>query len=279
MYMRLPRLTSLRRSLIPLAAICLVSAPAWAGGGDLLVAPTRLILDPGRGTEIVLNNVGSTPATFRISLELRRMTAEGTLEDVAPDQANAVEKAIVSMVSFSPRKVVLPPNLPQVIRVGIRAPADLPDGEYRGHMLFRAIPDAVAAAPPGAPKEGVSISLTPIYGVTIPIIVRKGNLLATASLSDAKLATSDDKPAIEFSISRVGTRSTYGTIRVMRPGVSKPLMEAKGIAVYPEIAKRSVLLPVTPEVAATLAGPVTIQYIEESEVGGKLLAELKTVLR
>jgi hypothetical protein len=65
----------------------------------------------------------------------------------------------------------------------------------------------------------------------------------------------------------------------MRPGVSKPLMEAKGIAVYPEIAKRSVLLPVTPEVAATLAGPVTIQYIEESEVGGKLLAELKTVLR
>jgi hypothetical protein len=58
-----------------IAAACvsaaLAAAPASAAG-DLLVAPTRLELDGFRGTEVVLNNIGSEAATYRISLELRR---------------------------------------------------------------------------------------------------------------------------------------------------------------------------------------------------------------
>ena len=57
-------------------------APAEAGVGDLLVAPTRIMLDGRKGTEIVLNNIGDAPATYRISVEFRRMTADGSLDDV-----------------------------------------------------------------------------------------------------------------------------------------------------------------------------------------------------
>ncbi len=63
----------------PFAAI---PAPAKAGVGDLLVAPTRIMLDGRKGTEIVLNNIGDAPATYRISVEFRRMTPDGRLEDV-----------------------------------------------------------------------------------------------------------------------------------------------------------------------------------------------------
>ena len=59
------------------------ATPAQAGVGDLLVAPTRIILDGRKGTEIVLNNVGDEPATYRISVEFRRMTADGQLADVS----------------------------------------------------------------------------------------------------------------------------------------------------------------------------------------------------
>ena len=37
--------------------------PASAGVGDLLVAPTRVILNGGRGTEIILDNIGEEVAT------------------------------------------------------------------------------------------------------------------------------------------------------------------------------------------------------------------------
>ena len=150
--------------LFTAAALGAVALPVHAAG-DLLVAPTRLILDGSRGTEVVLNNIGSEPATYRISLEIKRMTAEGGLDEIAEEDANSAERTALDMIAFSPRRVTLPPNQPQVVRVGVRVPEGTPPGEYRAHMLFRAVPDAVAATPadPAKPtSEGVSIALTPI---------------------------------------------------------------------------------------------------------------------
>ena len=53
--------------------------PARAGVGDLLVAPTRVVLNGRRGTEVILNNIGEDVATYRVTAELRRMTPEGKL--------------------------------------------------------------------------------------------------------------------------------------------------------------------------------------------------------
>ena len=55
------------------AASALAAVPATAGIGDLLVAPTRVILNGGRGTVIILKNVGEGTAPYRISAELRRV--------------------------------------------------------------------------------------------------------------------------------------------------------------------------------------------------------------
>jgi P pilus assembly chaperone PapD len=259
-------------------ALASISTPALAAG-DLLVAPTRVVLDGPRGTEVILNNVGNTPATYRISLELKRMTPEGQLEEVAPEKANDKEKSTLSMISYAPRRVVLAPNQPQAIRIGVRAPANLPDGEYRAHMLFRGIPDA---KPPSTepPKAGISIALVPIYGVTIPIIIRKGALKATAAISDAKMVKTEEGLAFAFTLARSGDRSTYGRVRVTKVGVPKPLIDARGIAVYAEISSRVVSLPVPPEVAAQLSGPVKIEYLDDSDNGsGGTIAAIQTVLR
>ena len=64
------------------AAACCSTAPSAHAAGDLLVAPTRVILDGSRGTEVVLNNIGAEPATYRVSLEIKRMTAEGGLDEI-----------------------------------------------------------------------------------------------------------------------------------------------------------------------------------------------------
>src|SRR3954462_1481749 len=88
-----------------IAAACnlAVPTPAVAGVGDLLVAPQRLVFDGGRGAEVILKNVGEEPATYRISVELRRMTEKGDLVDVTTP--SATDKAAEDMIIYAPRKV------------------------------------------------------------------------------------------------------------------------------------------------------------------------------
>lgn len=266
--------------LLTAAAFGAAASPVQATG-DLLVAPTRVILDGSRGTEVVLNNIGAEPATYRISLEIKRMTAEGGLDEIAEEKANAAEKTALDMIAFSPRRVTLPPNQPQVIRVGVRVPEGTPPGEYRAHMLFRAVPDAAAAVPAEAKpaSTGVSIALTPIYGITIPVIVRVGDLGADASIGEAWVGETQDGPAFNFDLARTGNRSVYGDIEVTRPGVSEPLLVARGIAVYPEVGRRKVSLRVPGELAAKLKGPVRIRYTEDREIGGGTIDEAERVVK
>ena len=258
-------------------ALLFAACPAYAGGGDQLVAPTRIVLDGRRGTEIILNNIGDDVATYRISVELRRMTPEGRLVDVA--EPNIAEKAAQEMILYAPRRVTLPPNQPQAIRLSARAPQGLADGEYRVHLLFRAIPAPRPAVPAGTKVEGVAFQLIPIYGVTIPVIVRLGNLEAKAGLANIRKVTDDGKPAIALDISRVGDRSTFGEIRVLKAGVANPIAVVRGVAVYTELGQRSVIVPIDPAHLADASGQVIVQYIEPTDTGPVTIAETTAILR
>ena len=66
---------------------------------------------------------------------------------------------------------------------------------------------------------------------------------------------------------------------MIKPGVEKPLIDARGIAVYAELADRRVIFPVDEELVARLKGPATIQYLEDIDAGGGVIAELQTVIR
>lgn len=275
-----------QRALLFAAALAGISgmmeAPA-AAQGDLLVAPTRIVLDGRRSTEVVLNNIGERPATYRITLEIKRMTPEGRLETIAVEAWNDGERAMNDMLVFSPRRVTLPPNQPQVIRIAARLPEGLADGEYRGHLLFRAVPDARAAAPAEGQVQvnqgGVAISLVPIYGVTIPVIVRRGQLSATATLINPRLTEeAPGRTVFSLDINRQGNRSLYGEILVTVPGQPTPVIVARGVGVYTELNLRTLNLAISPEQAALLrSGPVTIRYIEDRDAGSALIAELPGV--
>ena len=259
-----------------LAPALLMSPPAAAGVGDLLVAPTRIVLDGRRGTEVILNNIGDDVATYRISVELRRMTPEGRLVDV--EAPSAAEKSAQEMIFYAPRRITLPPGQPQSIRLSARAPQGLPDGEYRVHMLFRAVPPPRPAVAPQK-IEGVAFQLTPIYGVTIPVIVRLGNLEAKAGLANVRKVTDGGKPAIALDISRSGDRSTFGEVRVLKAGVADPIAIVRGVAVYTELGQRSVTIPIDPAHVAEANGPVTVQYVEPTDTGPVTIAETTAVLR
>nr|WP_314441644.1 molecular chaperone [uncultured Sphingomonas sp.] len=260
-----------------LAPLIALGTPATAGVGDLLVAPTRIILTSGRGTEIILNNIGEETATYRISVELKRMRKDGSFEEVV--EPNAQEATARDMIVYAPRRVVLPPRQPQTIRIAARAPAGLADGEYRVHLLFRAVPPAQPPVATPADFKGIGFALTPVYGVTIPVIVRLGNLSATAGIANVGKVMLDGRPAVSMELTRSGSRSTFGEVRVLKAGVKEPIAVQRGVAVYTELDRRLVTVPISEELAAQASGPVTVQYLETADGVSTMLAETSAVLR
>ena len=257
-------------------ALAALATPAWAQG-DLLVAPTRIIINNGGGAEVVLSNIGTEPATYRISAELRRMGEDGDFTEVTEAEASPAEQAALAMITFAPRRVTLLPGQPQAVRISIRPPAGLPDGEYRVHLNFRAVPAAlkpeVASAEPAA---GVSIKLIPVYGITSPVFVRRGKLEGSATLSGPHLVKAANGAFIELDLSRAGQRSVYGTL-IGKSARGEVLFELRGIAVYPEITHRKAQIPLSTEQLAKVKGPVKIEYRELPENGGGLIAEASAV--
>jgi len=262
------------RSAAFLAAFTTLSVTAPVNAqGDLLVAPTRVVLDGSRGTEVILSNIGSEEATYRIGLELRRMAENGRLVPVEKAEANDTEEAALGMIRYAPRRIALPPGQPQAVRLAARPGAELPDGEYRVHMSFKAIPKPreVTDAPPPQ-GGGVAIQLIPIYGVTIPIIVRHGRLEAQVAINQPRVVQTEDGPQLALTLSRAGDSSTYGELRVTKPGVKDPLVVSRGLAIYPELGSREVRIPLTAEQEASLTGQLRFEYREMPEAGGGVIA-------
>jgi len=251
-----------------------------AAQGDLLIAPTRLVLDGRRGGEVILSNIGDEEATYRVTLELRRMTPEGELEPVEESAANLTEKAALEMIRYAPRRVILPPGEPQAIRISARPGAELPDGEYRVHMSFAALPKVRPVAPADeVPAQGLSVSIIPVYGITMPIIIRKGELEVTGALANPKLEETAEGTAFAVDISRSGQASLYGDLLVYPQGADDPAFVARGLGVYPEIESRHSAFVVSPQQAAMMRGPVRVELREPVQNGGALIAALDTVLR
>lgn len=244
-----------------------------------LVAPTRVVLNGGGNAEVVLSNIGSQPATYRIGVELRRMEADGNFADVTEAEANATEKAALEMLRYAPRRITLLPGQPQSIRLSARPAPELPDGEYRVHMSFRAVPPALSpeAAQEQAAAGQLSIRLTPIYGITIPVFIRKGRLEAGATITNPRLVRTATNTVLELDMRRTGQRSVYGEILGKRG--SEQVFQIKGIAIYPEVEGRTVKIPLTADQLGKLKGPVRIEYREMPENGGQLIAEVTSAVQ
>jgi len=258
------------------------AASSATGVGDLLVAPTRLILEGRtRTAELALVNIGDHPATFRISLTHMKMLESGDIKEIetpGPD-----EVLTDSLIRYSPRQVILDPHVVQTVRIQLRLPETLAAGEYRTHLLFRGVPstDAVAPIDPKEKTEGFRILLTPIYGVSIPIIIRHGDTTAAVTMSEPRLelSKSESEPSVlHVKLNRTGTRSVYGniTVRFTPKGGGKEQVVgmANGVAVYTPLPARIANVVLRPPAGVTIsAGTYRVTYMDAEQVGGGLLAE------
>ncbi|MEI7788318.1 MAG: hypothetical protein WCI23_06675 [Chlorobiaceae bacterium] len=247
---------------------------------DLLVTPTRVVFEKDmRSTELALVNRSDKVRSYAISFVQSRMTETGDIKEIPKEEIQpSIENRFAdTFVRFTPRRVVLEPRQVQMVRMLLHKPSDLADGEYRSHLSFRLIPSADEAAKPDSTSSGIRIKLIPIYGVTIPVIVRQGSLTATARLNTLHLENKGEgRTLLSLTIEREGSRSTYGDIEAVwkSPG-SKALTVGmiKGIAVYTPNTKRTVLLLLTlPKGQNLHGGQLNVRYIDHENGAENLLA-------
>jgi hypothetical protein len=260
----------------------------WGGlggaTGGFRVTPTRVVLEEKlKSAELTIINTGATTTTFRISLARMRMAEDGGIcevTDALPGEAFAD-----SLIRFSPRQVELEPGASQTVRIQVRKPVALGPGEYRSHLVFRALP---ATPDPGVldarpPSPAVRIALQPVYGVAVPVIVRHGECHAQVKLSDLTLvaATKNVSPRLVLTLARTGNRSAYGDITVTQilPGGSARVVgRVRGLAVYVPNPIRLVAVPLDLGPAAGLTtGSLRVTF-EESAEDPEVMAEAELAL-
>lgn len=205
--------------------------------GNLLITPRRVVFEGATKTQdLNLANTGSDTARYNVSIVQYRMKEDGSFEEITePDPGqNFADKYI----RFFPRSVTLAPNEAQVVKMQLTKTNLLNPGEYRSHVYFRAVPveRALGEEDPNRDSTGISVRLVPIFGITIPVIIRVGESDTRVTLSDLKLEVVQDTiNRLYLTFNRSGNMSVYGDIRVNHIAPTGRITEVgivKGIAVY-----------------------------------------------
>ena len=247
---------------------------------QLMVTPTRIIFDSKtRSAKVSVINSGNEAGTYRISFVNKRMTEDGQFEEIK--QGSDEDKFSENLVRFSPRQVVLKPGQSQVVRLSLRKPAKLADGEYRSHLLFQAIPkDAGNSIKQVAKSDKISIKLTPIVSISIPVIVRHGKTNAEVNFTAVKFKEADKentKPRLLMELQRTGNQSIYGDLLaefIQKDGGSSIIGQINGVAIYTPNTKRTLSLPVTaPTDVKIKNGVINVFYRSPQDQGGKVLSQ------
>lgn len=204
--------------------------------GDLLLMPRRVIFEGSkRYEELNLANTGKDTARYVISLLHIRMKEDGGFEEIS--QPDTGDRFADRFVRFFPHSVVLGPGESQTVKIQLTKINELTPGEYRSHLYFRAIPDIPLLGDEKPAKDsGISIRLIPVFGISIPVIIRVGTSNTQVRISDLSLQMMEDTiPILNMTFERSGNMSVYGDISVYYTsagGKTIPAGTAKGIAVY-----------------------------------------------
>lgn len=266
-----------------------VGVTSVQAAGELIVAPTRVVFEGNtRSASVNLVNTSGEVATYRIQFQRKRMLARGGMEVV--EEPREGEMFSDRLVRFAPRQVTLQPGQAQTIRLMLRRRPNMKEGEYRSHLLFQAIPKQDASGGIEAfdrdRQQDISINLIPVFGVSIPVIVRHGKTDSSVSVNNLKLLQPPEKgkfKGLALRLDRKGNASVYGDLAVYYTNLNgKKFVVGRinGMAVYTPNSFRDVAVELNqaPDVPI-LSGELHAIFREKEDQGGKILAEAKLPLR
>lgn len=219
--------------------------------GNLVIFPRRMIFEENKTIqEFTLGNSGKDTAIYEISLVQMRMKKDGGFEVIGkPDSGQLFASPYLH---YFPQKIILGPDETQKIRVGVSDISKMPEGEYRSHLSFRAVSAKKITAKQSLVPGTFSVQIIPYFGISVPIIIRAGNIQGKVNIQGMSLTTSrDDSEVLNMILKRSGAASVYGSVVVnyiSASGQKRALTNIDGLAIYTPNTQRSIhiALPALP---------------------------------
>lgn len=261
----------MRRSLVAsfLVFVLLVftAAPALA---NVMVLPIRVSFGPKDRTQsVTVMNNSDTTNTYRIEWKYMKLQEESGMTEV-PEAQWPQSPKVSDMVRIAPRQIVIPAKSKQVVRLSLRRPANLPDGEYRAYLSIVQLADE-SAIPDTTNRKGTGIYLGVNITLNVPVVVKQGQGEAHGKLGQIEFVPpspgTGNKPALAVDIMRQpGVFSPYGRLTVLwqKPdGGTERIGFVENAYIYPEIERRRYNVPLTVDTVRGGSLRVTWQGVKE----------------
>ncbi len=209
---------------------------------SLTITPTLVVIQGrDRFGDVSLVNPDKEAMTYDIGWSYTKMEEETGLyknQDVSTTEFDLPKHLVIS-----PRRVTLPPNSVQRIRLGLRLNGEPPaPGDYRGHLVMQGVTKAPVpevetkkdATQPSKTTVGVSINV----GFSIPVVYRVGE--STDKIDIGTVTTSVKNGRIQLAIPVTKTKSTFGAMGALMVYYNDEMIgQVKNANIFPEISSRT----------------------------------------
>jgi len=254
-----------------------------AAGPDLAISPTFIYFDGRERTkDIYLLNRSDKTLTYRAQWRHNKMTEAGGLE--LQDGPLYENFNFDEHFRFSPRQVTLPPRSRQVVRLSLRRPEALPDGDYHSHFMLSRMPgEGAAPTAVDSQQDGVGIRVDIGFAVAVPVFVNQGERAVDVAIGMPRFQEAgpdDSGPSLIVPVERRGPYSALGQLEVIHidsAGAESVIGRIGNANIYSEVDRRE--FQVALRVAQVTEGTVLIRYRDSFQAGQPVLAEREVSIR
>ncbi len=241
---------------------------------SLMITPMRVVMDEKHRTaEVTLLNTTDSTKVYRILWQELAQTALGGYVELMGEGENEYQAG--NMIQYSPRQVTIKPGKYQRIKLRLRMKGNMPDGEYRSHLMMKVTDTGIDPETLDVEIGSAHMYLIPKMSFSIPVIVRKGKNDSSTEITSVDLNTQNiEKSKMNVEISHKGVFSSFGNLFVyMKANSGSPVEkigEAHSVALFRETQQRMVTIPL--RVSNVPAGAVIqVVYDGEDEYEGQQL--------
>lgn len=247
-----------KKYMIFLMTLCFWPCHVWA---NLTLSSFYVLFDansPKRAQVVRLTNSSNSSKTYRISFINYKQKADGTYEEITePVTGNPFAS---SYIGFSPHETTLAPAQTQTIRMALKPMAAAANGEYVSHLMIRELPDKT----PSQLQDdtgNLKIDIKALYGVTIPVIIDKGELHSSAVISAISSGVEKEKPYVTVRVKRTGNQFFWGNL-IVKKG-EKELGRVNGFKIFMTTPERNIKIPLSEKIVS--GGQVILEDVRSHE--------------
>jgi len=155
------------------------------------------------------------------------------------DSAATDKRSCLDWVRAFPRRVIIDPGESQIVRLMVRAPKDLPDGEYWARIMVRS-QAANVQIPVSGEQDGIRTHLNMITELAIMFKYRTGDLVSSLELRDAYATVKDTQVEVMLDMVNRGNVSYMGMLecRLLDSDMKEISSNLRKLAVYREMKRR-----------------------------------------